>query len=212
MTSFKTISSLAFAAIASVSSTFAANNFGEDLKYILEYEQAVVLSADNGSDQIIISPQHQGRVLTSAAEGLKGSSNGWLDRKADGRYRRKIGIAKERSQDIMASYTPEESRFTIIKFSFEDAEEYPISHESSNSDGVAGDVTNSYNHGNMDGSLLEPAGFFELESAGAMKPLKSGESISHSHHKFHFFGDRKALNKVSQPLLGLSIEEIETSL
>lgn len=129
--------------------------------------------------------------------------------KADGRYRSKIGLPKELSKDIIASYTPEKQRLTIIKFTFENAENYPIASEKSAAIDIPGDVTNSYNHGNMDGSLLDPASFYELETAAAIKPLKHGESISHSHSTFHFVGSAQELSPISQQLLGLSIEEIE---
>ena len=62
-------------------STFAAT-YEDDLSFIKQYDTPIILSADQGTKQIIISAKHQARVMTSSANGMSGLSNGWFDYQA----------------------------------------------------------------------------------------------------------------------------------
>ena len=54
--------------------------FGFDLEFLQKSEPGILVLADSSGDsKIIISPNLQGRVMTSTAEGDQGSSFGWLN-------------------------------------------------------------------------------------------------------------------------------------
>lgn len=52
--------------------------FQDDLDFFNQYIQPVVLK--DGDRQVVISPELQGRILVSTANGLRGSSYGWYDK------------------------------------------------------------------------------------------------------------------------------------
>ena len=55
-------------------------SFGYDLNFLQKHHKdLVVLSNENASAQIILSPSYQGRVMTSTAQGLNGLSFGWIN-------------------------------------------------------------------------------------------------------------------------------------
>jgi hypothetical protein len=51
--------------------------------------------------------------------------------------------------------------------------------------------------------------FYEMESVSPAAFLKPGGSLSHTHAVFHFTGDAKGLDAISQKLLGVSLEDIQ---
>jgi len=53
--------------------------FGEELAFLEQYADVVVLSDSSGKAQAVVSPQLQGRVLTSTADGAQGKSFGWIN-------------------------------------------------------------------------------------------------------------------------------------
>ena len=53
------------------------NSFGDDLEFISQYQQPIVLSRDNS--KVMVSPKYQGRVLTSTLNGFCGESFGWIN-------------------------------------------------------------------------------------------------------------------------------------
>jgi hypothetical protein len=59
----------------------SSTNFGKDKKFLQKYTDAVILSNDSGSSQVVIIPQYQGRVMTSTADGDGGISFGWINYK-----------------------------------------------------------------------------------------------------------------------------------
>ncbi len=76
-------------------------------------------------------------------------------------------------------------------------------------DPFSGDVLNSYNDGPLqDGSQLGP--FYELESSSPALALESDSQYTHTQRIYHFKGSRDNLNKISQQVLNISIEDIET--
>jgi len=59
---------------------FEKGSFGYDLQFLKSKDSVIVLK--NGDSQVIISPKYQGKVFTSTAMGLNGSSSGWINYKA----------------------------------------------------------------------------------------------------------------------------------
>ena len=54
--------------------------FGDDLAFLTEHTEVLVLSSQDGNAQVAVSPAMQGRVLTSTAMGEHGASFGWINR------------------------------------------------------------------------------------------------------------------------------------
>ncbi|MDD5482037.1 MAG: hypothetical protein PHP98_00070 [Kiritimatiellae bacterium] len=54
--------------------------FGEDLAFLRDHVETVVLKDSAGKAQAVVSPSLQGRVLTSSADGEHGLSFGWINR------------------------------------------------------------------------------------------------------------------------------------
>lgn len=59
-------------------SKFIKGTYGYDLEFLKQYHKDIVVLGDSNS-QVIIAPAYQGRVMTSTAEGDKGSSFGWIN-------------------------------------------------------------------------------------------------------------------------------------
>ncbi len=59
---------------------FEKGSFGYDLQFLKSKDSVIVLK--HGDAQVIISPKYQGKVFTSTAQGLTGSSSGWINYKA----------------------------------------------------------------------------------------------------------------------------------
>ena len=53
------------------------NTFGDDVKFLQQHTDAVVLQ--RGKDAVLVVPQYQGRVMTATAGGLDGPSSGWIN-------------------------------------------------------------------------------------------------------------------------------------
>jgi len=62
------------------SQTSPAVTFGDDLTFLKEHGEVVVLQDQAGHAQVIVSPLYQGRVMTSTAQGVAGASFGWINR------------------------------------------------------------------------------------------------------------------------------------
>ena len=61
-------------------SEYAAGTFGYDVQFLKQYHKdLVVLSDESSQAQILILPQYQGRVMTSASGGVNGLSYGWVN-------------------------------------------------------------------------------------------------------------------------------------
>jgi len=59
--------------------SYAKGTFGYDLHYLSQRDNPVVLTGDDTSSQVIVSPKYQGKVFTSTADGLNGKSLGYLN-------------------------------------------------------------------------------------------------------------------------------------
>ncbi len=55
--------------------------FQEDLEFLRQYTNMIVLEETGGSGRVAIAPALQGRVMTSSANGADGRSYGWINRK-----------------------------------------------------------------------------------------------------------------------------------
>ena len=53
--------------------------FGYDLNFLEKHGDMIVLSGNENKAQVIVSPEYQGKVFTSTAEGLEGKSFGWIN-------------------------------------------------------------------------------------------------------------------------------------
>jgi len=56
------------------------SSFGDDLAFLKEHTDVVVLSDGTGGAKVAVVPAMQGRVMTSAADGDAGASFGWINR------------------------------------------------------------------------------------------------------------------------------------
>jgi len=57
--------------------TFEKGTYGYDLQFLQKHKKPVELK--NGDARILISPEYQGRVMTSSADGETGKSFGWIN-------------------------------------------------------------------------------------------------------------------------------------
>lgn len=57
---------------------YAPGSFGHDLAFLRTHDSVIVLSADEGKSQVVVSAKYQGKVFTSTAEGEAGRSFGWI--------------------------------------------------------------------------------------------------------------------------------------
>jgi len=62
------------------SNPFKKGSFGYDIQFLKSKDSVILLK--NGDAQVIVSPKYQGKVFTSTANGLNGSSSGWINYKA----------------------------------------------------------------------------------------------------------------------------------
>ncbi|MHB8524228.1 MAG: DUF6786 family protein [Limisphaerales bacterium] len=57
-----------------------AATFGDDVAFLKQHTDVVVLSDPSGRAQVAVAPAWQGRVMTSGADGSGGMSFGWINR------------------------------------------------------------------------------------------------------------------------------------
>jgi hypothetical protein len=127
--------------------------------------------------------------------------------RADGKSRGKIGIPPLRSKGVMGSYDSENNILTLlICKSPEGKKDYVNSAWEIQANPYSGDALNSYNDGPLeDGSQMGP--FYELETSSPAADLEPGESLSHIQYTLHLKGDAQDLDRVSQMVLGISLDE-----
>ncbi len=128
--------------------------------------------------------------------------------KGDGQYRSKIGLNPKRALPVMGSYDEDSKLLTIIHYSKPEGEtDYVNSMWEIQEEPFAGDATNSYNDGPVDGNALGP--FYELESSSPAAFLESGQSMEHTHTTIHIQGDEKELGKIVQQVFGVSLTQVK---
>lgn len=130
----------------------------------------------------------------------------------DGRFRSKIGISPERALPFAGSYDPEGKTLTILWFSLPGTPgPYVNSKWGKQDNPLRGDAVNSYNDGPVeDGSIMGP--FYEIESSSPAAFLKPGEKMTHVQRIFHFTGSENELNRITEKIFGLRLEQIKASL
>jgi len=60
------------------------STFGDDVKFLKDHKETIILSDKSGAAQIAVVPAYQGRVMTSTANGASGLSFGWINRELIG--------------------------------------------------------------------------------------------------------------------------------
>ncbi|MBC3789011.1 DUF6786 family protein [Spirosoma utsteinense] len=127
--------------------------------------------------------------------------------RADGTFRSKIGIAPASARPVAGSYDPVRGILTLVQFDLNPTGDYLKSAWERHKEPYKGDVLNAYNDGPLtDGSQMGP--FYELESNSAVRPLKRGDSLIHHHRTFHVEGDRDALQRLAQAVLGVDLRQL----
>ncbi len=56
-----------------------AKAFGQDVEFLRQYVDTIVLKNEAGNALVAVVPGYQGRVMTSTAQGNKGTSYGWIN-------------------------------------------------------------------------------------------------------------------------------------
>lgn len=137
--------------------------------------------------------------------------NGHLFFKADGKSRGKLGIPPQRAKTTAGSYDPINNVLTITLFEVDSNSTYLNQEWTIEKDPLKGDAVNAYNDGPLEvGSQMGP--FYEIESVSPAAFLKPGASLSHQHSVFHFMGSETHLNKVSEKVLGVKLEDFKNAL
>lgn len=65
---------------ASLPGTTLAANFGEDIAFLKQHTDVIVLTNKESGAKVAVVPAWQGRVMTSSADGDSGLSFGWINR------------------------------------------------------------------------------------------------------------------------------------
>jgi len=133
--------------------------------------------------------------------------------RADGKYRSKIGINPRRSKAILGSYDAENGVLTIVQFNQpKGVTDYVNSLWKLQDDPYGGDAANSYNDGPPTPGAKPMGPFYELESSSPAAALTPHNSLTHIHRTIHLSGLEPALSRVAKATLGVSLEEIKSSL
>ncbi|TAN11252.1 MAG: hypothetical protein EPN37_17610 [Chitinophagaceae bacterium] len=128
--------------------------------------------------------------------------------KADGKSRGKIGLPPYRAKGIEGSYDAANHALTILTADIDPTAKYLYQKWDTTGATFDGDALNAYNDGPLaDGSQMGP--FYEMESVSPAAFLQSGASLSHRQSVYHFTGSEKALNIISEKLLGVSLDDIK---
>jgi hypothetical protein len=141
--------------------------------------------------------------------------NGVIYFRGDAKMRTKIGLSPSRSTPVVGSWDPTRNVLTIVKYTLpESAANLPYINSmwEIQKDPYAGDVINSYNHGDIDKDGNPVNGFYELETSSPAAALKPGESASHRHRTIHIVGPREALDPIAKQVLGVDLKTAESAL
>jgi hypothetical protein len=155
----------------------------------------------------VVNDNYFGKI---SQERLKVSGN-HIFFKADGKSRGKIGISQLRATGTMGSYDSDNKILTLLICNLpKEKSDYVNSAWQIQENPYSGDALNSYNDGPLeDGSQMGP--FYELETSSPAVEINPGESLSHIQYTLHLTGDLSELDKVSQKILGVSLEEIKNA-
>ncbi len=127
----------------------------------------------------------------------------------DGNFRSKIGLSPKRAKNVLGSYDGVSKTLTIVKYSKPNkVTDYVNSKWEIQDEPYAGDVVNSYNDGVPEPGKKPLGPFYELETSSPALYLKAGEQQTHIQTTYHFEGNPEYLSKISEKVLGVSIDEI----
>lgn len=87
--------------------------FGDDLEFLKQHTDVLVLSDRAGRAQVAVVPQYQGRVMTSTAGGPGGLSYGWLNRDLIASGKRLKGMNPFGGEDRIW-FGPEGGQFSVF--------------------------------------------------------------------------------------------------
>ncbi|SDX18544.1 hypothetical protein SAMN05444411_103302 [Lutibacter oricola] len=65
-----------------ISCNSSKRNYKSDVDLLKSHTEIIELTVNNKNSRLVITPQFQGKVITSSFNGIKGSSNGWFNTKA----------------------------------------------------------------------------------------------------------------------------------
>lgn len=135
--------------------------------------------------------------------------DGILYFKADGKSRGKLGLDPSRATRFVGSYDAIHNILTIAHFDLDSTAKYLNQEWNTSKPAFSGDAVNAYNDGPLaDGTQMGP--FYEIESVSPAAMLKPGESLEHQHSVFHFSGPEAALNKITESVFHISIDQIKS--
>ena len=160
----------------------------------------------------IVNDTYFGKV---PADRLKvDAKKGVLYFSGDGAHRSKIGLTPKRSKDICGSYDAARKVLTIVKYTkpAADVTDYVNSMWEHQEKPFAGDAVNSYNDGPAEPGAKPLGPFYELETSSPALALEPNATGKHIQETYHFSGTQEALDRLSQRLLGVSLEEISGAL
>ena len=170
----------------------------------------VVVPFKEGSEEELgpkVNDEYFGKV---PADYLKVENNA-LYFKGDGTHRGKIGLTAKRSKGIMASYDPAGQVLTLLTYNVQEAiNGYVNSTWEMQKEPYGGDVINSYNDGPPTPGADPLGPFYELETSSPAAALAPNESMTHVQNTIHIQGNVEELSQLTQQLLGVSIEEINS--
>ena len=136
--------------------------------------------------------------------------DGLLFFKADGKSRGKLGLDPSRATRFAGSYDAENKILTIAYFDMDSSARYLNQEWKTDRPVFSGDAVNAYNDGPLaDGSQMGP--FYEIESVSPAALLKPGASLEHVHSVFHFTGPEEELNKITESVFHISIDQIKAA-
>ena len=133
--------------------------------------------------------------------------------RADGQLRSKLGVGPKRSLGKLGSYDALHHVLTVVQFDQPaGVVEYVNSLWKVQADPFAGDAGNAYNDGPPAPGKPPMGPFFELESSSPAAALGAGGKLEHVHRTIHIVGPEGELDRVARAVLGVSLEEIKSSL
>ncbi len=211
---FEDVQSVGFATKNSITNT-GDNTWNEDTGAPCIWILDMFTPSDETVIYIPYKDDVEGRIATTdyfgeIPENRINYEDGELFFKADGKSRGKLGIAPERATTVAGSYDAKNKVLTITTFDVDNDGIYLNQEWTPNKDPLKGDAVNAYNDGPLeDGSQMGP--FYEIESVSPAAFLEPSQKLSHSHNVFHFTGNEKVLNEISQQVLGVSLNKISSA-
>jgi hypothetical protein len=151
----------------------------------------------------IVTDDYFGKLDTSRLK----IKDGYLLFKADAQQRSKIGVSPLRALPMAASYDAQNKVLTIVQFTMPNNNiDYVNSLWQIQDDPFKGDALNAYTDGPVNGKQMGK--FYELEGSSPAMALLPGSSQTHIQKTIHLKGAEADLNKVTQKLFGVKINQL----